>query len=818
MADTCPIISFQAAGGTVQARACTPRAIRVRFFGPPVVAEASYVGREEWPPVSSPDATTEAVTEERISTGRLTLRVDASGSSANTPGFALFDGAGRRLLGTPPRGGIVRETVTDSESGEPRGRVTIQLQRSRTGYEDDVHFYGLGQGGGAQLDRIGTSRLFWNSQVGHGSGVDFGVPLVVASAPGGAYGLFFDTTAMARLDTARGSGGLTLRYEADVPSFDLYLLAGPRPADVLEAYCELTGFPALPPKWSLGFLQSTRFFENTGEILELAATMREKRLPCDALIFLSTYGNAQGWNRGVGHLGWQQALFPDPAATLGTLRDEHHLRFITHEYPVIHPDAPGYAEAERRGFLLDIAYPAPPPASASVPAASSGDGRDAAHSRQLYAENQRFLDFTNPECRAWWWAQHQEIVDLGVAGWWLDGGEGPSGPAPLHRGTPLLLHNAFDLYRFRAFADGEARDRPDGRAWMLCRSGAAGMQRLGAGTWSGDINTTFTTFEAQILLGLGLAMSGVPYFGTDIGGFYPNALDGELYARWFQFGAFAPIFRAHGWVWREHLPWAHGPEVEAICRRYGELRMRLLPYLYTAAWDAHTTGMPLMRPLAMEYPDDPNVWELGRQYLFGPDLLVAPVTRAGATHWPVYLPAGAWYDFWTGQKYEGGRAVSVETPLDTIPLFARGGAIIPMGPVMQRTDERPLDDLTLLVYPGAPAAGDGVWSGVGVLYEDDGATRAHQRGEYARTEIRSAFDDDAVLVEIDAAQGEYAGQPAARDITVRIWSQRQPSRVTVQRGGRADDTALWEHDGQTWLQVSVPQVDRRETVTVHVTF
>src|SRR5918998_685861 len=171
--------------------------------------------------------------------------------------------------------------VTDAATGQRRGRVVVQLQRSRTGYDDDVHFYGLGQGGGAQLDRLGTSRVFWNSQVGHGPGVDFGVPLVVASAPGGAYGLFFDTTAAARLDTARGSGGLSLRYEADVPALDLYFLAGPRPEDVLEAYAELTGAPAMPPRWALGFLQSTRFFESTQDILDLAREIRERRFPCD---------------------------------------------------------------------------------------------------------------------------------------------------------------------------------------------------------------------------------------------------------------------------------------------------------------------------------------------------------------------------------------------------------------------------------------------------------------------------------------------------------------------------------------------------------
>lgn len=804
------VVTFQAAGGEVAVQVCTPSIVRVRFFGPPVVAEASYVQREEWPAVAGTGAT-----DGQIDTGRLRVQVDTSSGTAR---LRVHDGTGRLLLGSPALGGIVREEVTDTLTGERRGRVVVQLRRSRTGYEDDVHFYGLGQGGGAQFDRIGTSRLFWNSQVGHGSGVDFGVPLVVASAPGGAYGLFFDTTAMARLDTARGSGGLTLRYEADVPSFDLYLLAGPRAADVLAAYAELTGYPALPPKWSLGFLQSTRFFENTAEILELATTLREKRLPCDALIFLSTYGTAQAWNEGVGHLRFHRKLWPDPAATLGQLQDELGFRVVTHEYPVIHPNAPGYAEAEQRGFLLDVAYPAPDPASIPPPS----DSREAVHQSQRYFENQRFIDFTNPEARDWWWGQHKHLVELGVAGWWLDGGEGPTGPAPMHRGNALLLHNAFDLYRFTAFAEGEARDRPDGRAWMLCRSGAAGMQRLGAGTWSGDINTTFTTFEAQVLLGLGLAMSGVPYFGTDIGGFYPNALDGELYARWFQFGAFSPIFRAHGWVWREHLPWAHGPEVEAICRRYLELRMRLLPYLYTAAWQAHTGGLPLMRPLAMEYPDDPNVWELGRQYLFGPDLLVAPVTRAGATHWPVYLPRGDWYDFWTGERHEGGRAISVETPLDTIPLFARGGAIVPLGPTMQRTDERPLDDLTLLVYPGA--------SGALTLYEDDGATRAHQRGERALTEIRSSFEGGAAVIEIGAVQGKYAGQSAARDLTVRLWSGRRPSTVRVTRAGQtsaiaessveaaAGAVASWWFDVPTWVQVRLPQVGTSEAVSVRVSW
>lgn len=810
MAESCPVIRVETLGSEIEVRAVTPGAVRVRFFGPPVVEEASYVQREAWPDVPSVGSALPAGAVRRISTGRLIVEVDESDPGAVH--LAVRDASGRLLFGTHPLGGIVRQTVLDAATGASRGKVSLLFQRSRAGYDDDVHFYGLGQGGGTQLDRLGTSRLFWNTQIGHGPGSDFGIPFFVAVTPGGSYGLFFDTTAMARLDTATSRGGLTFRYEADASTLDLFILGGPTPADVLEAYAQLTGFPAMPAKWSLGFLQSSRFFEKNSDMLDVARTMREKQLPCDAIIFLSTYGHSKAWNKGVGHLEFHEELWPDPAATMRALQDEYQLKVVTHEYPVLHPDAPQYAEAERRGFLLDIAY--------ARPATLPGEEKDGARASQRYQEDQRYIDFTNPEARAWWWEQHRQLIELGVAGWWLDGGEGPTGPAPMHRGDAVLLHNTFDLYRFKSFFDGEERDRPGGRPWMLCRSGAAGMQRLGAASWSGDINTTFTTFEAQVLLGIGLAMSGVPYWGTDIGGFYPNSLDGELYTRWFQFGAFCPLFRAHGWELERHFPWAHGPEVEGIVRRYMEWRMRLLPFLYSLAWEAHTRGLPLMRPLALHYPTDPNVWELGYQYLLGADLLVAPVTRAGGAAWPVYLPAGDWFDFWTGERQVGGRAISVATPLDTVPVFVRGGAIIPLGPVMQRTDERPLDVLTLVVYPGGPGALS--------LYEDDGATQAYRGGQHALTEIRSSFDDGVVRVDVSAVTGEYDGQPAARDLTVRVWTAGRPWRVQVTRDGRLVDVqavatepdaapgASWWYEEPTWAAVRLAQVSRLERVTVEL--
>jgi len=268
---------------------------------------------------------------------------------------------------------------------------------------------------------------------------------------------------------------------------------------------------------------------------------------------------------------------------------------------------------------------------------------------------------------------------------------------------------------------------------------------------------------------------------------------GELYTRWFQLGAFSPIFRSHGWVWREHVPWAYGPEVEETCRRYAELRYRLLPYTYTLAWQAHTRGLPLMRPLVLNYPDDPRTWTLDHQYLWGDDLLVAPVTREGATAWPVYLPRGAWFDFWTGERYEGGRGVTIPAPLDRLPLLARAGAILPLGPVMQHTGEHPLDEITLQIYPDGASRFE--------LYEDDGRTNGYRRGQYALTPIACETRRREVAVHIGAPAGERSLVPAGRRYTLRVRAAR-PRTVTIDGAaaialpsGDGHDTGFWVDDG-----------------------
>ena len=600
-----------------------------------------------------------------------------------------------------------------------------------------------------------------------------GVPLLVSNR---GYALFFDNTSDAMLSVGRSDGGVRIAYTAEAGRLVWYFVLGRDLRGVMGEVAELLGRPTLPPRWALGFLQSTRHFDDTEELRRLPRTIREKRIPCDGLIYLSTYGEAQGWNRGVGHLGFQPTLWPDPPALIDEARRQH-FEIITHEYPVLHEQSPLFAEAEARGYLLDEGY---------------GRASETARRSANYREGQRYLDFSNPVVGAWWWSAHSELVKLGVAGWWLDGGEGPPATAKLHRGDGTLLHNVYDRFRHEAFADGEATDRPDQRVFLLCRSGSAGMQRFGATCWSGDINNDFATLEAQVPLGLNTGLSGVPYWGTDVGGFFhPVPETGELYARWFQLGAFSPIFRSHGWVWREHVPWAHGEEVEMICREYAELRYRLLPYTYTLAWQAHTLGLPLMRPLVLNYPDDPRVWGLGHEFLWGDDLLVAPVTRESARAWPVYLPAGGWYDFWSGTRYDGPRGITLDAPLDRLPLLVRAGAIVPMGPVVQHTGERPLDEVTLLIYPDGASSFE--------LYEDDGRSNAYRRGQHALTRVECAATSTGITIRIGEPVGARSIVPASRRYLVRLRIDGA-SAVTVEGPGRLPRRTGPDQDGAGWWQ------------------
>jgi alpha-glucosidase/alpha-D-xyloside xylohydrolase len=365
---------------------------------------------------------------------------------------------------------------------------------------------------------------------------------------------------------------------------------------------------------------------------------------------------------------------------------------------------------------------------------------------------------------------HRKVFALGVDGWWPD------------EGDPMNAQSR--LTRNRMYWDGPQLDRPNERPYALHRNGHAGMQRYAAFLWSGDVHSTWETLRTHVPVAINTGLSGIPYWGTDIGGFVPTAeYTGELHVRWFQFGAFCPLFRAHGRSWHLRLPWGwntgelgpnevatyrdaanpdpselHNANVEPICRTYLELRYRLLPYLYSTVWDGTRTGLPIMRALWLHYPDDPLAVARGDQYLWGRDMLVAPVTEKGATSRTLYLPRGAWYDFWTDEKAEGAREIMRPVDLATMPLYVRAGTILPLGPVKQHTAEHADTPLELRVYPGADAAF--------TLYEDDGRSFDYRTGEWMG--VAMTWDDRTRRLALRLVPGSRMRPPAERPIEVRL--------------------------------------------------
>jgi alpha-D-xyloside xylohydrolase len=329
-------------------------------------------------------------------------------------------------------------------------------------------------------------------------------------------------------------------------------------------------------------------------------------------------------------------------------------------------------------------------------------------------------------------------------------------------GTGAYVLNAWPLMHTAAVHDGQLRDAPDKRVFILTRSAYAGQQRNAAATWSGDIQATWDVFKRQIPAGLNFCLSGIPYWTTDIGGFFvPQntrnvAAYKELYTRWFEYGAFCPLFRSHGTDMSREM-WRFGPETEATLRKYDDLRYRLMPYIYSQAWNVTHDGGTLMRPLVMDHPDDETALILKDEFQFGPSFLVCPVTDPGVASRTAYLPKGAsWIDFWTGKTYAGGQSITADAPIETIPLFVKAGSIVPLGPKLQYVDEKAADPLEVRVYPGA--------DGALTLYEDEGDNNNYLKGKCAT--IAFQWDQKAGVLRIGDRSGSFEGMLAQR--TFRI--------------------------------------------------
>ncbi|MGE0821851.1 MAG: TIM-barrel domain-containing protein [Candidatus Binatia bacterium] len=604
----------------------------------------------------------------------------------------------------------------------------------------DDHFYGMGQTNQlvdhVDLDHRGHRREVWNH---HSPPAATLFPSLLSLR---GYGLLVDNPHRATWDLG-ATDPQTLAYQARGGGLQYYVSYGPDLARLLRTQLELTGFPPLPPRWVFGLLQSRYGYRSREELETIAQTFREKRLPCDALI-LDVF-----WFQEMGDLAFQPFDWPDPPEMIAQLK-EQGFRVMVIEEPYVTTKSRNYPEAAVKGYL-----------------AKRYDG--SAYTFDFWPGECALLDFSNPETRAWWAAKHQPLIELGIAGWWTDLNEPAKHFQDMahHAGPAAAVHNVAALSMQQAVFEAHQRYAPQQRVFILSRSAFPGSQRYGTALWSGDVDMTFAALRKQIALGLNVGMAGIPVWGTDIGGFgFAGQCTLELYVRWFQFGAFCPLFRPHGDQTQLREPWAFGSGVEAICRRYLSLRYRLLPYIYTVAAEACETGIPMMRPLVLEFPTDSHVWNLGDEYLFGPHILVAPVVDEGATERTVYLPAGRWVDFWNDTVHTGPCTIQVLAPLDMLPLFIRQGAILPLGPEMQHVGERPLDPLTLEIYRSAEQS-DSLF----ILYEDDGETTRYRTGAWARTSLRFATQTNGFTLEIGKAQGQFANHVPERGYFINVHHQ-----------------------------------------------
>ena len=569
---------------------------------------------------------------------------------------------------------------------------------------------------------------------------------------------------VAPLQTPEERGRLSFWSEFE-PQLDFYFMGGGSYDAVIHGYRTLTGKAPVMPKWVLGFWQSRERYATQEDLVETLREMRRREIPVDNIVQDWQYWTEDQW----GSHAFDSTRYPNPERMMDDVHALHG-RLMISVWPKFYTNTAHYQELKAAGYAYTHA--------------------EEAGLEDWLGHKESFYDAYAPGGRALFWKQMDESLysrfGRKIDAWWMDASEPNlrdclpldyqkwlTTPTALGPSTEYL--NAYALVNAQAIYEGQRGVEPDRRVFLLTRSGFAGLQRYSTATWSGDIGTSWTDMRMQLAAGLGFSMSGIPFWGMDIGGFsvmgkfYDSANAAEwqeLQTRWHQLGAFVPLFRTHG-QWPRRELWNIAPEgspaYESILS-YMRLRYRLMPYLYSLAGAAWKEDATLMRGLPMDFPDDPEVADLYDQWLLGPALMPCPVTEYKARSRSVYFPAGGWYDFYSGAFREGSCRLEVEAPYERIPLFVRAGSILPIGPALQWSDEKPADKLLLVVYAGADARF--------TLYEDDGLTYAYEKGAYATIPI--SWDDAARTLTLGAQSGAWEGMPERRTFLVRVVDPAHP--------------------------------------------
>jgi alpha-glucosidase len=766
-------------GSSVAVSILAPDLVRVRaqFAGQPAAKDHSWaIAKTDWPRIDfTVQENADALT---LGTGELHVVV-----RRNPLLIEFRDAATGRVFNADHR-----PIARDPKSG----RIGAS---KKLGFEE--HFYGLGEKA-ARLDKRRGKFTMWNSDTpGYEEGKDpiyQSVPFYLGLEDGQAYGLFFDNSYRSTFEF----GHLTqeaAEYSAEGGELNYYYFHGPALKKIVGRYTELTGRMAMPPLWALGHQQSRYSYYPDTMLDRVVEEYRKRDLPLDA-VYLDIH-----YMEGYRVFTWDRTRFPDPAALTKRL-GEKGVKVVTIVDPGVkqQPPKPGATDPEKDRDLASAAD--------SYYVFNEGIAKDYFLHRQdgslwigeVWPGKSVFVDYTKEEARRWWGDLHRALTDRGIAGVWTDMNE----PADfidqtgktqmdvvfddLGQLSPYAKNrNTFALNMARATYEGLQRLQPDRRPFVITRAGYAGIQRY-AVKWTGDNNATFAAVGLNVPMFASLGISGQAFVGADIPGFIGRG-DGELLARSYQIAVFAPFLRNHTAIDQyDKEPWRFGRHYEDIVRKFLKLRYALMPFLYTTIEEAHRTGVPLFRPLVLNFQHDYNTVNLDDQFMVGDALLAAPVTRAAQREREVYLPEGVWFDFWTGQQHPGGQMLRAAAPLDHLPLYVRGGSIVPSTQPMNHTGEKPWSPLRFTVYPDANGRASGT------LYEDDGISPAHQSGAFRRTNV--TFIDGKLAL---ASEGSFA--TPARDFEIVLHAGRSVAQVS--RNGQPLAASVWSQQAGV-VTVRVP--------------
>jgi alpha-D-xyloside xylohydrolase len=731
--------------------------LRIQFWSPDIV-RVTYAAAAELPTIMSLSvvASPEAVQLTRqendevftLLSPRMTVRIDKQTGAAS-----FLDLADHMLLREAAQGRKIEPATQTGVTGASCSQ-SFELP-------PDEGIYGLGQHQRGVWDYRtgGTVRLAQ-------SNTEVGVAVMTSSK---GYVLLWDNPAVTAVSAEAASESDTsrniLRWSSEWgKAIDYYFCYVDGTIEAaMRAYRHLTGDAPLMPRWMLGFWQCKERYASQEELLGVAKKYRELKVPVDGII-----QDWQYWPPGNTTWGSHQFdpnRYPDPVGMFKELHAMHYHTLIS-VWPKFDLGSDNSKELNAAGGMFPqvTRYVFPP------------------------GQGQWYNPFSPKGREVYWRQMRDQLFAKGVDGWWLDAPE-PEINARDWRaydtgmGPGYEVFNAYPLMHSTGIYEGQHAATDEKRIVILTRSAYAGQQRNSAITWSGDIQATWRVLRNQIPAGLNFSLSGIPYWNTDTGGFFGNRSAGngdatnpqyqELFSRWFQFSAFCPMFRVHGSYGlkpgREF--YRFDEKTQAILRTYLDLRYRLLPYTYSVAWQVTSNGSTFMRPLVMDFPNDKEVLGIGNQYLFGPSILVTPVTAAGATTQSVYLPSGSasWYNFWTGETSPDGRRVEVAAPIETLPLFIRPGSILPLGPFLQYSNEKPANPIELRIYPGA--------NGSFTLYEDEGDSYRYEKGVYAM--IPFAWDDAAKTLTIGPRQGDFPGMLKERTFNVVLVKNTHGNGIAV---------------------------------------